>query len=74
MIASPPDTDEARQLYGAGVTIIELPIDDFRVLDSGPVFFVDNAGHLAALPWARSCRIYGGIIPVVPGPFDHGCC
>lgn len=45
MVAKPGQGDEARELCGGRVEVIELPIDDSWLRDSGPVFAYDEQGR-----------------------------
>jgi agmatine deiminase len=42
MVADPRHADEARRRCGAGVEVVELPLDDSWARDSGPVFVRDG--------------------------------
>jgi agmatine deiminase len=42
MIADPAEAAEARRRTGAGVEVVEIPIDDSWVRDSGPIFVKDD--------------------------------
>jgi agmatine deiminase len=44
MVADPSRAQEARRLCGAGVDVIELPLDDSWVRDSGPIFVLEADG------------------------------
>ncbi|MFC5185497.1 agmatine deiminase family protein [Actinomadura harenae] len=69
MVARPGTADEARELCGPGVEVVELPIDDSWLRDSGPIFAVDGAGGRVGLdfrfnawggkhyPWADDDRV-----------------
>ena len=49
VIADPAQAGEARRACGgcAGVDVLELPIDDAWIRDSGPIYLVDDAGGVA---------------------------
>ncbi|MFJ7204893.1 agmatine/peptidylarginine deiminase [Streptomyces sp. NPDC098789] len=49
MVALPGSGAEARELCGAGVDVIELPLDDSWFRDSGPVFVLGPAGERAGV-------------------------
>jgi agmatine deiminase len=49
MVANPGDGHEVRDRCGAGIDVLELPIDDSWMRDSGPVFVRDGAGRLAVV-------------------------
>jgi agmatine deiminase len=48
MVARPDDAAAARSYCGAEIEIVEMPIDDSWLRDSGPIFLVDDDGNLAA--------------------------
>lgn len=49
MVCNPGDAAQVRQLCGAGVTTIEIPINDSWIRDSGPAFVRNAADSLAAV-------------------------
>lgn len=49
MVANPGDGGEAHDRCGAGVEVVEWPIDDSWMRDSGPAFVRDDAGRLAVV-------------------------
>jgi agmatine deiminase len=49
MVANPGEATDVRHRCGAGVDVLELPIDDSWMRDSGPIFVRDAAGRLAAV-------------------------
>jgi agmatine deiminase len=70
MIASPGrDAADARAACGAGVEIIELPLDDSWLRDCGPIYVRDATGHRHAVhfgfnawgekfpPWDRDAAV-----------------
>lgn len=71
--ASPEDARAARAACTARVEIVELPIDDSWLRDSGPIYTVDDAGGRVAVhfgfnswgekfePWDKDAEI-GGLI------------
>jgi agmatine deiminase len=84
MIANPgPDAADARAACTAGVDVVELPIDDSWLRDSGPIYVYDGSERVAVHfgfnawgekfpPWDRDAAV-GGLIasrlgdPVVSG-------
>jgi agmatine deiminase len=63
MVADPSQGDEARAACGAAVEVLELPIDDSWMRDSGPVFVLDGAGRRAGVDfgfnaWGEKFRPY----------------
>lgn len=61
MIANPgPDAAHARSLCAGGVEIVELPIDDSWLRDSGPVYVLDQSpNETSTLPEHRSAVHFG---------------
>jgi agmatine deiminase len=62
MIADPSGAAEARRRCGSGVEVVEIPIDDSWVRDSGPIF-VTGEGRRAGLDfgfnaWGEKFRPY----------------
>ncbi|WP_448072554.1 agmatine deiminase family protein [Georgenia yuyongxinii] len=51
LVAGPGQSAIARELVGAAVHVIEVPLDDAWLRDSGPTFVHDGAGRLAAVDW-----------------------
>jgi agmatine deiminase len=51
MVACAIDAAEARAMCGAGVSVIEFPIDDSWARDAGPIFLLDERGALVASAW-----------------------
>jgi len=49
MAADPRFADEARRQCGAGVEVIEIPLDDSWARDSGPIFVTDGDGSRAGI-------------------------
>jgi agmatine deiminase len=49
MVVHPRNADRARSLCGAGVDVVEIPIDDSWSRDSGPIFVTDGAGERAGV-------------------------
>jgi agmatine deiminase len=48
MVARPQDAAAARSYCGDDVRVIEMPVDDSWLRDSGPIFLVDRGGDIAA--------------------------
>ena len=51
MVAHPEHADTARTMLGHTAEIVELPIDDCWIRDSGPTFVVDKAGRVGGVSW-----------------------
>ena len=51
MVAHPDHAASARTLLGNAVPVIEVPIDDCWIRDSGPTFVTDGAGRVAGVSW-----------------------
>ena len=49
MVAGPRDAADARERCGADVEVVEIPIDDSWVRDSGPIFVTGADGERAAV-------------------------
>ena len=45
VIAAPGSGAEARRACPGDIDVVELPIDDSWIRDSGPIYVVDDAGH-----------------------------
>lgn len=51
MVAHPDHADDARRQLGNHAEVIELPIDDAWIRDSGPTFVRRSDGGLAGISW-----------------------
>ena len=51
MIVDPSETHRARRMLSSGIDLVERPIDDFWLRDSGPTFVHAADGSLAAVDW-----------------------
>lgn len=53
MLVDPTELDRARRMLGDGIEIVEAPVDEFWMRDSGPTFVVDDErpGVLGAVDW-----------------------
>ncbi|MBI5160286.1 MAG: agmatine deiminase family protein [Micrococcales bacterium] len=53
MIADPSEASRARRMLGAGIEVVEAPVDEYWMRDMGPTFVVDDArpGILGAVDW-----------------------
>ncbi|MCB2136553.1 MAG: agmatine deiminase family protein [Rhodobacteraceae bacterium] len=51
MLADPSVVQRARNLLGADIDVIEAPMDDAWLRDSGPTFVRTAAGELAGISW-----------------------
>ena len=49
MVAPPGSGAEARDLCGGGVEVVEIPIDDSWIRDSGPIFVTGPGGRRAGV-------------------------
>ena len=52
VVADPRDATAAKQWLGEGITVVEVPLDDAWIRDSGPTFVHRPDGSLAAVDWA----------------------
>ena len=51
VIADPRDATPAREWLGQGIDVLEIPLDDAWLRDSGPTFVHSADGSLAAVDW-----------------------
>ena len=53
ILVDPTELDRARRMLAGGIDIIEAPVDEFWMRDSGPTFVVDDErpGVLGAVDW-----------------------
>nr|WP_314841235.1 agmatine deiminase family protein [uncultured Microbacterium sp.] len=53
MIVDPAELSRARRMLGGGIDIVEAPVDEFWMRDSGPTFVIDDdrPGVLGAVDW-----------------------
>ena len=53
MVVDPSETDRARRVLGAGIEVVEAPLDEYWMRDVGPTFVVDGdrPGVLGAVDW-----------------------
>ncbi|SLK15566.1 agmatine deiminase family protein [Arthrobacter sp. P2b] len=51
VLADPRDATAAREWLGDGITVVEVPLDDAWLRDSGPTFIHRPDGSLAAVDW-----------------------
>ncbi len=53
MVVDPAETARARRMLGGHVEILEAPVDEFWMRDTGPTFVVDDErpGVLGAVDW-----------------------
>jgi agmatine deiminase len=51
VLADPRDATAAREWLGEGITVVEVPLDDAWLRDSGPTFTRRPDGTLAAVDW-----------------------
>ncbi|CAI3792108.1 agmatine deiminase family protein [Pseudarthrobacter sp. MM222] len=51
VVADPRDAAAARQWLGEGITVVEVPLDDAWLRDSGPTFTHRLDGSIAAVDW-----------------------
>ncbi|WP_102191566.1 agmatine deiminase family protein [Microbacterium aurantiacum] len=50
MLVDPSETARARRMLSGSIEIVEAPVDEFWMRDSGPTFVVDE-GRLGAVDW-----------------------
>jgi agmatine deiminase len=55
IVAAPADRDAASSSLGPGFQILEAPLDDIWIRDSGPTFVLGEHGGLAATTWSFNC-------------------
>jgi agmatine deiminase len=65
MVCNPGATREVRHSCGAGIDVIEIPIDDSWMRDSGPIFVRDQRGNVAIVHFQFNA--WGGKYP----PWDR---
>lgn len=51
VVADPRDATTAREWLGDGITVVEVPLDDAWLRDSGPTFTHRADGSVAAVDW-----------------------
>ncbi|TLM88301.1 agmatine/peptidylarginine deiminase [Pseudarthrobacter sp. NamE5] len=51
VVADPRDASVAKEWLGEGITVVEVPLDDAWLRDSGPTFVHQPDGSLAAVDW-----------------------
>src|SRR6478736_7831577 len=53
MLVDPSELARARRMLSSGIDIVEAPVDEFWMRDSGPTFVVDDErpGVLGAVDW-----------------------
>lgn len=51
MVVHPDYVDEAKRLCHQSIEIIELPMNDAWLRDTGPTFLIDNQSHSAGINW-----------------------
>ncbi|WJH24590.1 agmatine deiminase family protein [Pseudarthrobacter defluvii] len=51
VVADPRDATAAREWLGSGIDVVEVPLDDAWLRDSGPTFVHAADGSLAAVDW-----------------------
>ncbi|WP_314427762.1 agmatine deiminase family protein [uncultured Microbacterium sp.] len=53
MIVDPAEVDRARRMLSSAIDIVEAPVDEFWMRDSGPTFVIDDErpGVLGAVDW-----------------------
>jgi agmatine deiminase len=76
MVADPSQGGEARAACGDGVEVVEIPIDDSWMRDSGPIFVLDGAGARAAVDfrfnaWGEKFHPYDDDAAVAARLLDH---
>lgn len=51
MLVDPSEIDRARRMLSGSIEIVEAPVDEFWMRDSGPTFVVSDDGRLGAVDW-----------------------
>ncbi|GAT73677.1 agmatine deiminase [Microbacterium sp. HM58-2] len=51
MLVDPSELTRARRMLSADIEILEAPVDEFWMRDSGPTFVIDDEGRLGAVDW-----------------------
>ena len=51
MIVDPSETRRAKTMLAGAVEIVERPVGEFWMRDTGPTFVLDEAGRLGAVDW-----------------------
>jgi len=51
MLVDPAETARARRMLSGSIEIVEAPVDEFWMRDSGPTFVVSDDGRLGAVDW-----------------------
>lgn len=51
MLVDPSELDRARRMLSGAIEIVEAPVDEFWMRDSGPTFVVSDDGRLGAVDW-----------------------
>lgn len=51
MLVDPSELDRARHMLSGAIEIVEAPVDEFWMRDSGPTFVVSDDGRLGAVDW-----------------------
>lgn len=51
MLVDPETRDDARRHLSAAIDVLEVPLDEYWLRDSGPTFVVDEDGRLGAVDW-----------------------
>ena len=63
MVADASNSERARQLCGDNVTVMEMPLDDSWMRDTGPSFIKHRGtGAVAGIDWRFNC--WGVIHPI----------
>ncbi len=51
ILVDPSEIDRARRMLSGAIEIVEAPVDEFWMRDSGPTFVLDDDGRLGAVDW-----------------------
>ncbi|MDP9293133.1 MAG: agmatine deiminase family protein, partial [Actinomycetota bacterium] len=76
MVAAPADAAQARTRCGEGVEVVEIPIDDSWLRDSGPIFVLDGTGRRAGVDfgfnaWGEKFHPYDADAEVAARLLEH---